>query len=152
MPSIHTTLIPLLAAMGPALVSAEHLRVVFSNGAFSSIANNDAGDAIYDDGTPKDHSPCFHQEGGRTFTIGGDCWTTTRTFNCEAAFDGSPDNCAVSDENGNVLGSGVGQESTTFIGIAIGVDASCVVEFDSDDSGDGCPVDDGNGPLHVTSG
>jgi hypothetical protein len=24
------------------------------------------------------------------------------------------------------------------------------VEFDSDS--DGCPVDDGNGPLHVTSG
>jgi hypothetical protein len=36
---------------------------------------------------------------------------------------------------------------TDFIGIAIGLDTTCVAEFESD--GGGCPVDDGNGPLHA---
>lgn len=48
------------------------------------------------------------------------------------------------------LGKGDGQTDITFIGISIGVDASCGVEYESD--GDNCPEDDGNDPLHVTSG
>lgn len=54
------------------------------------------------------------------------------------------------DSGDNSLGSGDGQTDTTFIGISIGTDASCVVEFDT--NGPGCPVDEGDGPLSVTSG
>jgi hypothetical protein len=46
-------------------------------------------------------------------------------------------------------GSGQGMSDMTWIGISIGTDATCVVEFESDDASE-CPVDDGNGPLHVT--
>lgn len=38
---------------------------------------------------------------------------------------------------------------TSFAGISIGADASCVVEFESDDASE-CPVGYGNRPLHVT--
>lgn len=162
MPSLRSTLLGLVATS--ATVYAEHLKVVFSSGSFSSISGpaggntnghyngfaiiNDAGEAIYNDGTPYDHVPCYNTDGGRTFTIEGDCWDTPRTFHCLADFGGSPESCEVKDGDGNSLGTGEGQSDTTFIGIAIGVDASCVIEFDSD--GDGCPVDDGNGPLHAT--
>ncbi|KAL4962419.1 uncharacterized protein BDV14DRAFT_210579 [Aspergillus stella-maris] len=162
---LRTTLLTLLAATTP-LVLAEHLKVVFSSGSFSTISGpaggntnghysgfaivNDNGDAIYDNGFPDDHSPCYNTGDGRTFTIEGDCWSTPRTFHCLADFGGNPESCEVRDGDGNVLGSGDGQSDTTFIGISIGTDASCVVEFDSDS--DGCPIDDGNGPLHVTSG
>jgi len=144
---------------------AEHLKVVFSSGSFSSISGpsggsqsggysgfaiiNDAGDAIYDQSYPDGGAPCY-QHDGREFTIEGDCWKTPRIFHCVADFGGDPDSCEVKDGDGNVLGSGDGQSDTNFIGIAIGKDSSCVIEFDSDS--DGCPVDDGNGPLHVTSG
>lgn len=151
-----------------ATVYAEHLKVVFSAGDFSSISGpaggntnghyggfaiiNDAGDAIYDNGTPDDHSPCYNTGDGRTFTIEGDCWGSPRQFKCKADFGGHPDTCEVLDGDGNSLGTGKGQTDTTFIGISIGQDASCVVEFDSDDTDQACPKDDGNGPLHVTSG
>lgn len=164
MPSLRNTFFSLLAAS--ATTSAEHLRVVFSSGSFSSISGpaggntnghyngfailNDNGDAIYGDSTPYDHVPCFNTDRGRTFTIEGDCWDTPRTFHCLTDFGGSPESCDVSDGSGNLLGSASGESDTTFIGIAIGIDASCVVGFDSD--GPGCPIDDGNGPLHVTSG
>ncbi|KAJ5397441.1 hypothetical protein N7509_005554 [Penicillium cosmopolitanum] len=145
MAPLRNTLICLMAASS---VYAEHLRVVWSSGSFSSISGpsggnqnggysgfailNDAGDAVYDQPYPDDHSPCYLGS-GREFTI-----------------EGQPQSCAVKDGDGNVLGSADAQKDTTFIGIAIGIDASCVIEFDSDS--DGCPIDDGNGPLHVTSG
>ncbi|EXF82917.1 hypothetical protein CFIO01_01287 [Colletotrichum fioriniae PJ7] len=145
---------------------AEHLRVVWSSGAFGAIGGpsgsgtnggytgfailNDAGEAVYDQSYPNDHSPCYNTGDGRTFTIEGDCWDTGRVFHCKSDFGGAPKTCEVKDSNGNVLGSGTQQKDTEFIGIAIGIDATCVVEFDSD--GSGCPVDDGHGPLHVTSG
>ncbi|GKT52176.1 uncharacterized protein ColSpa_12357 [Colletotrichum spaethianum] len=145
---------------------AEHLRVVWSSGSFSTISGpaggsqsggysgfaiiNDADEAIYDQAYPDDHSPCYNTGDGRTFTIEGDCWDTPRVFHCKSDFGGSPKNCDVSTSDGNQLGSGTQQKDTNFIGIAIGIDASCVVEFDSD--GTSCPVDNGNGPLHVTSG
>ncbi|CAI7628840.1 unnamed protein product [Penicillium bialowiezense] len=151
MAPLRNALLALMATS--ATVYAEHLKVVWSSGDFSSISGpsggntnghysgfaiiNDAGDAIYDQGFPDDHSPCYNTGDGREFTIEGDCWSTPRKFKCKADFGGHPDTCD-------------GQTDTTFIGIAIGQDASCVVEFDSDS--DGCPVDDGNGPLHVTSG
>lgn len=163
-PFLRTALLGLLATS--ATVHAEHLKVVWSAGDFSTISGpaggnqnghyagfaiiNDAGEAIYNDGTPDDHSPCYNTGDGREFTIEGDCWNSPRTFKCKADFAGHPDTCEVKDGNGNSLGTGKGQEDTTFIGISIGQDASCVVEFESD--GDGCPVDDGNEPLHVTSG
>ncbi|KAL4992933.1 hypothetical protein BDV10DRAFT_200212 [Aspergillus recurvatus] len=151
-------------ALGLALLAttatAEHLKVVFSSGSFSAIGDQSAhyssfaiirdnGEAIYDDGYPGDRAPCFNTDGGRTFQIEGDCWASGRQFHCLSDFGGSPKNCDVRDANGNVLGTGVGQKDTNFIGISIGLDASCVVEFDSEDAGN-CPVDDGNGPLHVT--
>ncbi|KAJ5128918.1 hypothetical protein N7448_002627 [Penicillium atrosanguineum] len=164
MPSLRTTLVLLMASS--ATVYAEHLKVVWSSGDFSTISGpaggntnghysgfaiiNDAGEAIYDQGFPDDHAPCYNTGDGREFTIEGDCWSTPRKFKCKADFGGHPDTCEVKDGDGNSLGTGEGQEDTTFIGIAIGQDASCVVEFESDS--DGCPVDDGNGPLHVTSG
>ncbi|KAL3475973.1 hypothetical protein BJX99DRAFT_270789, partial [Aspergillus californicus] len=160
--SLRSTLLALMATTGS--VYAEHLRVVFSSGSFNAIQGgsgnyngfaiiNDDDVAIYDNGYPNDHAPCYHQTDGRTFTIEGDCWGSARTFNCYAGFDGSPESCSVKDADGNELGSGEGQSDTTFIGISIGTDASCVVEFDSDDvEGNVCPEDDGDGPLHVTSG
>ncbi|KAL4920554.1 hypothetical protein BDW62DRAFT_215845 [Aspergillus aurantiobrunneus] len=163
MPSFCTVLFSLMAAT-IATVSAEHLKVVFSSGGFSTVSGtaggegtqysgfaiiNDNGEAIYDEDYPGDHSPCFNTGGGRVFTIEGDCWSTPRTFHCLSDGGGNPKNCEVSNGDGNSLGSGDGQTDTTFIGISIGQDSACVVEFDSD--GDGCPVDGGNGPLHVTS-
>lgn len=162
MPSLHATLIGLLAASAPVL--ADKLRVVFSSGNFATVSGttgnesgshngfaiiNDDDVAIYDNAYPNDYAPCFTDT--RTFTIEGDCWATPRTFLCTAAFDGSPESCEVRDGNGNSLGTGKGETDTTFIGIAIAQDSTCVVEFDSDDSGIACPEDDGNGPLHVTS-
>lgn len=144
-------------------VYAEHLRVIWSSGSFSTISGpsgneggsysgfaiiNDAGEAVYDQDYPDDHAPCTYA--GRTFTIEGDCWNTARQFSCVAAFDGAPQTCEVLDSAGASLGKADAQKDTTFIGIAIGIDASCVIEFESD--GTACPVDDGNGPLHVTSG
>jgi hypothetical protein len=162
MAPLRNTLFCLMAAASA--VSAEHLRVVWSSGSFSTISGpsggnqnggysgfaiiNDAGDAVYDQAYPDDHAPCYGR--GREFTIEGDCWDTPRKFQCTSSFDGAPESCAVKDGDGNTLGSADAQKDTTFIGIAIGTDASCVIEFDSD--GDSCPVDDGNGPLHVTSG
>ncbi|KAJ6095336.1 hypothetical protein N7486_006082 [Penicillium sp. IBT 16267x] len=162
MPSLRNTLLCLMASS--ATVYAEHLKVVWSSGDFSTISGasggnengqysgfaiiNDAGEAIYDQAFPDNHSPCYNTGDGREFTIEGDCWSTPRKFKCKSDFGGHPDTCEVKD--GNSLGTGKGETDTTFIGIGIGEDASCVVEFDSDS--DGCPVDDGNGPLHVTSG
>lgn len=155
-------------ALATSTVYADKLKVAFSAGAFSTISGsgtgsesghyssfaiiNDDGTAIYDHGSPDDHSPCYNTGGGRTFTIEGDCWATPRQFHCEADFGGFPKSCSVMDADGNVLGEGEGKTDTTFIGISIGQDGTCVVEFDSDDSGTPCPQDDGNGPLHVTSG
>ncbi|KAL4745674.1 hypothetical protein BDW72DRAFT_211118 [Aspergillus terricola var. indicus] len=142
--------------------TAERLRAVFSSGSFSTIGDEgdsykgfaivrENGEAIYDNGYPDNHSPCYNTGDGRTFKIEGDCWASPRQFHCESDFAGHPEHCAVLDGDGNELGSGEGQEDTTFIGISIGTEATCVVEFDSDDAGH-CPVDDGNGPLHVTEG
>ncbi|OQD68466.1 hypothetical protein PENDEC_c035G03563 [Penicillium decumbens] len=163
MAPLRTALLFLMASS--ATVYAEHLRVVWSDGDFSTISGpaggntnghysgfaiiNDKGEAIYDQAYPDQHAPCY-QHGGREFTIEGDCWNTPRKFKCVADFGGHPESCEVKDGDGNSLGTGDGKTDTEFIGIAIGQSASCVVEFDSD--GDGCPVDDGNGPLHVTSG
>ncbi|KAL4919455.1 hypothetical protein BDW62DRAFT_199770 [Aspergillus aurantiobrunneus] len=167
MASLVSIFLFLLAATAPA--HAEHLKVVWSQGTFAAMTGphgegggsgshkgfaiiNDAGEAIYDQAYPDDHSPCYNTGDGRTFTIEGDCWATARQFHCKSDFAGFPESCEVRDADGNSLGSGEGQTNTDFIGIAIGQDGSCVVEFDSDDSGSACPVDDGNGPLHVTSG
>ncbi|KAL4753505.1 hypothetical protein BDW72DRAFT_210028 [Aspergillus terricola var. indicus] len=160
MPSLRTLALGLGLTLLATTTTAERLRVVWSSGSFSAIGDQtgnydsfaiirENGEAIYNDGSPKDKSPCFNTGGGRTFQIEGDCWASGRQFHCLSDFGGSPTNCDVRDANGNVLGTGVGQKDTTFIGISIGIDASCVVEFDSDDAGH-CPVDDGHGPLHVT--
>jgi hypothetical protein len=95
----HTILVSLTAA-ATATVSAEHLRVVFSGGSFSFIGGTgtydgfailrDNGDAIYNDDTPNDRSPCFSTGGRRTFTIDGDCWNSPREFNCLADAVGEP--------------------------------------------------------------
>ncbi|KAL4804198.1 hypothetical protein BDV18DRAFT_153549 [Aspergillus unguis] len=154
----------LLALAASTYVSAEHLKVVFSSGGFSTVSGTagnenghyngfaiirDDGTAIYNDGYPDNKVPCFNTDGGRTFKIEGDCWSTPRIFFCEADGGGNPDSCEVRDGDGNVLGSSEGKTDTSYIGIAIGQDSSCVVEFDSDDAGT-CPEDDGDGPLHVT--
>ncbi|KAJ5437266.1 hypothetical protein N7445_005810 [Penicillium cf. griseofulvum] len=111
---------------------------------------NEAGDAIYEQAYPDDHSPCYNTGDGREFTIEGDCWATSRKFKCKSNFAGIPESCEVKDGNGNSLGSGEGATDIKSIGIAIITSGSCAVEFDSDS--DGCPIDHGNGPLHVTSG
>lgn len=155
--TLHT-LLGLLAATSA--VSAEHLKVVFSAGSFSAVGGSSAnydefaiirdnGDAIYNNGNPNDHSPCYNTGNGRTFTIEGDCWNTRRQFHCLSDNLGGPKECEVRDADGNVLGSSEGKSDTSFAGISIRTDASCVVEVESDDASE-CPVDDGNGPLHVT--
>ncbi|OQD68856.1 hypothetical protein PENDEC_c030G02230 [Penicillium decumbens] len=156
----------LFLAASSATVFAEHLRVVWSAGDFSTISGpaggntnghysgfaiiNDKNEAIYNQGTPDDHAPCYNTGDGREFTIEGSCWKSPRIFKCKADFAGHPDTCEVKDADGNSLGSANGVTDTQDIGIPIGQDSSCVVEFDSDS--DGCPVDNGDGPLHVTSG
>ena len=162
MPSFRNFLLCLMATS--TTVYAEHLKVIWSNGDFSTVSGptggntnghytgfailNEAGEAVYDQAYPDDHAPCTNS--GREFTIEGDCWRTARKFRCNADFGGHPRTCEVKDQDGNSLGKADGKTNTNFIGIAIGQDASCVIEFDSDS--DGCPVDKGNGPLHVTSG
>ncbi|KAM0722951.1 hypothetical protein Q7P37_001149 [Cladosporium fusiforme] len=162
MPSFRNSVFALVAAAATA--QAEHLRVVWSSGTYSAATGpkgsgggtgydtgfaiiRDDGEAIYQTSNPYDYSPCF-QHGGRTFAIEGDCWDSQFRFHCEADFGGLPDNCAVQDADGNVLGEGEAKKNTDSIGIAISTDATCVVEFESD--GGGCPVDDGNGPLSAT--
>lgn len=162
MPSFKNIFLGLAATA--TIAQAEHLRVVWSAGQFSTISGPDGGssssgnydgfaiirddgEAIYDESYPYGYSPCFNTGGGRTFAIEGDCWDSQFQFHCEADFGGNPESCDVRDASGNVLNAGDGQKDTTFIGIAIGIDGSCVAEFESD--GGGCPVDDGNGPLHA---
>ncbi|PKY09365.1 hypothetical protein P168DRAFT_278855 [Aspergillus campestris IBT 28561] len=164
MPSLRASLLLLIAATSTA-VNGERLKVVWSSGSFSTVSGpagnesgnyngfaifDEAGKAIYDQGTPDNHSPCYSTDDGREFTIEGDCWDTPRKFKCKSNLAGNPQTCEVKDGNGNSLGKGDGKTDTTFIGIAIGMDSSCVVEFDADSHN--CPEDDGNGPLHVTSG
>ncbi|KAL4884078.1 hypothetical protein BJY04DRAFT_215954 [Aspergillus karnatakaensis] len=164
MPSLQYICLALLAT-APLASYAEKVRVVWSMGDFSTISGpsgnehghykgfaivNEDGDAIYDQAYPDDHAACYNTGDGREFTIEGDCWDTSRTFKCKGAFSGHPETCEVLDGDGNSLGKSEGKTDTTFIGIAIGMDGSCVVEFETD--GDGCPIDDGNGPLHVVSG
>ncbi|KAL5339933.1 hypothetical protein BJX70DRAFT_397175 [Aspergillus crustosus] len=167
MASVLSTAILLLAASAP--IHAERLKVVWSQGSFSTITgpNGECGGSgvyngfgifnsdrviIYDQAYPDDHSPCYNTGDGRTFTIEGDCWGSARQFHCLADFGGFPQDCSVLDASGNVLASGSGRTDTDFIGIAIGQDGTCVLEFDSEDNGTACPEDTGNGPLHVTSG
>ncbi|UQC81868.1 uncharacterized protein CLUP02_07354 [Colletotrichum lupini] len=80
---------------------AEHLRVVWSSGAYGAIGGpsgsgtnggytgfaiiNDAGEAVYDQAYPNDHSPFLY---------------------CKSDLGGAPKTCEVKDSNGNVLGSG----------------------------------------------
>lgn len=163
MPSFQSIFLALVASAATA--QAEHLRVVWSSGTFSTITGpkgngggsgystgfailRDDGEAIYEEDNPYGYSPCFNTGGGREFAIEGDCWDSQFRFHCESDFGGLPDSCAVKDADGNLLGEGDGQKDTTFIGISIGMDASCVIEFESD--GGGCPIDDGNGPLSAT--
>ncbi|TLD04589.1 hypothetical protein E2P81_ATG10644 [Venturia nashicola] len=162
MPSIRSTLITLASSLATA--HAEHLRAVFSSGSFSTITGpngegggsgfetgltilNDNNEAIYHAKNPANYSPCFAE--GRTFEIEGDCWDTPFRFYCDAKLSGSPEYCAVQDANGKQIGYGEGKTETTFIGIAIALDATCVVEFES--NGGGCPLDNSEaGALHAT--
>ena len=66
--------------------------------------------------------------------------------NNDKPLGGHPESCEVQDGSGKTIGTGTEMKDTDFIGIAIGIDSTCVVEFESD--GGGCPIDEGNGPLH----
>jgi hypothetical protein len=159
MPSLPT--IALALATSLAVAQAEHLRVVWSSGTFGAIGGpggsgenghydnfaiiRDDNEAVYTESYPYGYVPC--RNGGRTFEICGDCWDSCFRFECASDFGGHPESCAVQDGSGNVIDSGSAMTDTDFIGIAIGIDSTCVVEFESD--GGGCPVDDGNGPLHA---
>jgi hypothetical protein len=162
MPSLRSIALALAASF--ALAQAEHLRVVWSAGTWGAIDPPSGGgqnghyddfaiirddnEPVYTDKAPGGYSSCFHTDGGRTFEICGDCWDSCFRFHCEASLGGHPRSCAVQDGSVNVINEGTGMTDTDFIGIAIGIDATCVVEFESD--GPGCPIDDGNGPLHGT--
>ncbi|KAJ5355566.1 hypothetical protein N7517_010175 [Penicillium concentricum] len=160
MVSLRATLLCLMATS--ATVHGERLRAVWSSGSFSSMSGsqggsqsghydgfailNTAGDAIYTTSYPGDHSPCQHYD-GRLFTLEGDCWNKALQFWCRADFGGSPEKCEVRNDKGIAIGRGDGMSDTKFIGIAIGKDASCAIEFDSDSAG--CPVSEGEGPFRV---
>jgi hypothetical protein len=162
MPSLPRLALALAASL--ALAQAEHLRVVWSSGFYGAIgppggeATNDHsegfailrddGEAVYADDTPYGYSPCRNVGDGRTFEICGDCWDSCFRFKCIADFGGNPETCEVQDASGKAIGGGTGTKYTDFIGIVIGFDTTCVVEFESD--GGGCPVDEGNSPLHAT--
>ncbi|KAJ5458018.1 hypothetical protein N7475_009406 [Penicillium sp. IBT 31633x] len=144
--TLRDTLLCLMAISST--IYAERLRVHGHGKGFGIF--NEAGELIYDQNHPDDHSPCFNTGDGREFTIEGDCWATPRKFKCKSSFAGTPETCEVKDGDGNSLGTGEGGTDVNSIGIAVTTTGSCAIEFDSDS--DGCPVDDGNGPLHVTSG
>ncbi|KAL4745488.1 hypothetical protein BDW72DRAFT_198591 [Aspergillus terricola var. indicus] len=157
MPSLRAIVLNLTLLASAA--SAERLRAVWSSGSFSTIGDNSGkydgfaivrenGEAIYNTETPNGKTPCANTGGGRIYQIEGDCWNSGRQFHCESDFGGHPETCDVRDADGNTLGEATAQTDTTWIGISIGMEATCVVEFDSDDASH-CPVDDGNGPLHV---
>ncbi|KAF4972911.1 hypothetical protein FZEAL_9491 [Fusarium zealandicum] len=164
MPSLRNTLIGLVAASLSTTAVAEHLRVVWSKGGFSSISGpsggsvsshftgfaiiNDNNEAIYTEASPADHSPCLSTGSGREFTVEGGCWNQARKFQCKSNLNGSPEGCEVKDKDGNGLGKGEGKTDTEFIGIAIAQDSSCVVEFNTED-GEDCPTEN---DLGVTSG
>jgi hypothetical protein len=152
-------------------VYAEHLRAVFSHGAFSTISGpaggsvskqlsgfsilNVAGDPIYAQNLPDGHSPCY--TGGREFTIEGKCWARARKFYCVCDLGGNAKNCAVKGHEGTLLGSSEGKTDTTFIGIAITLESTCVVEFESEpaEGYGGCHTVGRSGKgsdLRVTSG
>jgi hypothetical protein len=126
---------------------AEHLRAVFSSGGFSSISGpvggsvssnyngfailNNAGEAIYSQQHPDDHSPCY-SNGGCEFTIEGNCRARARKFHCLCDLGENVKNCAVKGHDDYEFGSSEGRTDTTFIGIAIAQDSTCVVEFESE--------------------
>jgi hypothetical protein len=160
MPSLRTIALTLVASF--TLAQAEHLRVVWSAGSWGAIGGpqgngqngasddfaiiRDDGEAVYTDKNPGGYSSCFSTGDGRTFEICGDCWDSCFRFKCKSSLGGHPETCEVQDGSGIALDSNKGMTDTDFIGIAIGIDTTCVVEFESD--GGGCPIDDGNGPLH----
>lgn len=167
MPSPRDMLFGLLAASLSTTAVAEHLRAVWSSGDFSTISGpsggsqsghshgftilKDDGTAIYSQGYPGDHAPCYNVDDGREFTLGNDpCWKSVRKFKCKSEFSGAPGSCEVKDKDGNSLGTGEGKTDTTFIGIAIAQDSACVVEFNTDDD-ENCPADADNN-LDVTEG
>ena len=153
-----------------ASASAEHLRAVFSSGTFSSISGpsggslsaqysgfailNDAGEAIYTQAYPDDRRPCFSTNGGREFTIEGNCWAQAHKFQCKSDLGGNVENCQVKGHNDYVFGSSEGTTDTEFIGIAISQDSTCVVEFESEpaEGYEGCPALGKDSDLAVTSG
>jgi hypothetical protein len=161
MPSLQSIALTLAASF--TLAQAEHLRVVWSAGTYGTIGSisgsgenghydgfaiiRDDGEAVYTEAYPAGYSPCFSADSGRTFEICGDCWDSCYRFKCIADFGGHPDTCEVQDGSGIAIQTSFGMTDTDFIGIAIGLDTTCVAEFESD--GGGCPVDDGNGPLHA---
>lgn len=161
MVSLRATLLCLVATSGT--VYGERLRAVWSSGSFASISGPDGGSAgsnydsgftilnkdgnpIYENGWPGDHSAC-QQYDGREWTMEGACWNKALKFYCKADFAGTPEECEVRNDQGIAIGKGVGIRNTKFIGIAIGTDASCAIEFDSDSAG--CPVSEGEGPFKV---
>lgn len=162
MPSLRNTLISLAAVSFSTNAYAAHLKVAWSNGGFSTISGpgagnenghysgfaviNDAGEAVYDSDYPDDHAPCYSTGDGREFNLEGGCWKNPRKFKCKSNLAGNPQSCEVLDKDGNSLAKGEGKTDTTFIGIAIGQDSTCVVEFDTDEDED-CPKDS---DLHVS--
>ncbi|KAF5579441.1 hypothetical protein FPCIR_11099 [Fusarium pseudocircinatum] len=158
--TLRTTLLSLAALTSPAL--AEHLRIVWSKGDFSTISGPNGGnqnghwsnfaiidkngDAIFTDAYPGGYAACQIDD-GREFAIEGLCWSAPRKFLCVSNIAGNPQSCEVKDNNGNSLGKAEGNTNWDFIGIAIGSTGGCVVEIDTEDS---CPAmgQDGN-DLHV---
>ncbi|KAF4458368.1 hypothetical protein FALBO_14900 [Fusarium albosuccineum] len=129
---------------GPKATSKPFLPSSNEIGHYSGLAN---GNAIYTQDYPDDHSVCYTDD-GREFTIEGGCSKQARKFKCICNIAGDPETCEVKDKDGNSLGTSEGQTDTTFIGIAITQDSSCVVEFGTEVSED-CPTDN---DLHVTFG
>ncbi|KAJ5185283.1 hypothetical protein N7491_006846 [Penicillium cf. griseofulvum] len=107
---------------------------------------NKAGNASYSASYPGDYKSCQHHD-SRRFTLEGDCWNKALQFWCLSDFGSSPEKCEVRNDKGIAIFRGDGMKDTQFIGIAIGTDASCAIEFDSDSAG--CPASEGEGPFHI---
>jgi hypothetical protein len=159
MPSIRNTLITVVAASLATTANAAHLRAVWSSGSFQTASGpggdgesghftgfailNDDNQAIFQQDAPGDKSPCFSTKGGREFIVGDDpCWKQDRKFLCKSNLAGNAENCEVKDQGGASLGTGEGKTDTTFIGISIGQDSTCVVEFETSDD-ESCGADSG---------
>lgn len=126
-----------MSSIAPSVLAG--VNFVFGHGDFSTISGpsggsvsghfdgfsliTDEGVQIYNDKTVNGYSACHNTDGGARLEVSSACWEGPITLSCKSNFGGQPDQCS-GDYMGNHF-DGKSDSSATFIGIAIGLDASC---------------------------